>query len=592
MITSLNICYHRREDLLSVVNQVVAYPPDQVLIQVFSGVLDLAVIRQLLTELRELLPGRAVIGTSTAGEIMSGEAVEGTILVNFSLFEQSRVRSALVTQNEDLAAAGYELAAALNQKHTKALIILGCGLKDKRTINGEPLLKALDASVNGAIIAGGQAGDNGKGERTFVFTEAGITEHGVAAASVAGEFLTANNTYNLSWVPIGKKLTITEAKGPRVYSIDGQSPYAIYAYYLGQEVADNLPLSAADFPLIIERDGMAMAIHATGVNEDGSFNYIHDFYPGEQLRFGFCHAGLLALGAQLVHSDLRKFNSQAVFVYSCVSRKWILGADIAVELSSLSELAPSAGFFSYGEYYQHANGRPYFFSQTMTVLSLTEGCKNSVDISTEDGYCPKVEESKQFRTMRVLHRLIDLSTREIESMNIDLAKLANRDFLTGLANRRHFDEILTRELKRHQRSQAPLSLIMIDVDHFKRFNDTYGHVSGDDCLRAVALVFRNVLQRPVDTVARYGGEEFCCVLPGTGYPGGMLVAEKICRAVEGLEIPHAESDVADRVTVSLGMVTLAAGKHATLEELLKACDRFLYQAKEQGRNMVVGGIFP
>ena len=250
MITSLNICYHRREDLLSVVNQVAAYPPDQVLIQVFSGVLDLAVIRQLLAELRELLPGRAVIGTSTAGEIMSGEAVEGTILVNFSLFEQSRVRSALVTQNEDLAAAGYELAAALNQKYNKALIILGCGLKDKRTINGEPLLKALDASVNGAIIAGGQAGDNGKGERTFVFTEAGITEHGVAAASVAGEFLTANNTYNLSWVPIGKKLTITEAKGPRVYSIDGQSPYAIYAHYLGQEVADNLPLSAADFPLI------------------------------------------------------------------------------------------------------------------------------------------------------------------------------------------------------------------------------------------------------------------------------------------------------------------------------------------------------
>jgi len=586
MIKSLNVQYTNRDDLSAVQPEVSAFPSSNVLVQVFSGELDQAVVKRLLSELAELFPGVAVIGTSTAGEIDDGVSVDDVILVSFSLFEHSTVKAALVTQNDNLRQAGRDAGAAVFQENGKAVIALGCGLKDNRTINGEALLEGIREKCGDAVIAGGQAGDNGKGETTFVFTSEGITEHGVAIASIAGEKLTAGNAYNLSWVPIGKKLTITEAQGPQVYSIDGISPYDIYIHYLGQEVADGLPLSAADFPLIIERDGIQMAIHATGVNDDGSFTYIHDFYPGEQLRFGFCHAGLLALGAQTIHEEVKRLKPEVAYIYSCVSRKWILGADIAVELSAFADLAPSAGFFCYGEYYQHTTGKPYFFSQTMTVLSLNEGgADNGMKV---DEYDPSVEESRQFKTMRVLHRLVDTSTREIEHMNAELGRLASKDSLTSLSNRRLFDETMQRELKRQGRSGAPFTLLMMDIDFFKPFNDTYGHVHGDDCLRAVSLVLSKNVKRPGDTAARYGGEEFACILPSTDYEGAMKLAEAIRQGVEDLNIPHSASRIAGHVTISIGVLTIEEAEGADPESVIKMCDALLYQAKEHGRNQVVG----
>lgn len=590
MIKSINIQYSKRDDLIAVQSEVFSLAPESVLVQVFTGVLDQAVIGQLLRELRELFPGVSVVGTSTGGEIMDAESVENSILVNFSLFEHSRVKSALVVQNDDLAKAGKELGSALRQEDARAAIVLGCGIKDKRTINGQPLLTAIHRELGDVIIAGGQAGDNGRGEITFVFTEEGITEHGVAAASIGGSRLVANNTYNLSWVPIGKKLTITDASGPLVYSIDDQSPYDIYKHYLGENVADGLPLSAADFPFIVERDGIEMAVHTMGVNDDGSFLYIQDFLPGEQLRFGFCHAGLLALGAQVTHDEIVRFNPQAVYIYSCVSRKWILGADISVELSSFADLAPSAGFFCYGEYYYYKTRKPYFFSQTMTVLCLTEKDEELVSMEGEDDYVPSMEESSQFKTLMALHRLVDTSTREIENMNRELAKLASKDSLTGLANRRLFDETLERELRRQQRAGArmPMSLLMMDIDYFKRFNDTYGHVSGDDCLRAVALVLGRNFKRPADTAARYGGEEFACILPSTDHEGAMALAETIRQGIEDLGIPHERSIVADSVTVSIGALTVESTEGLDSQSFLQACDDLLYQAKGEGRNRVVG----
>nr|WP_321464901.1 diguanylate cyclase [uncultured Desulfobulbus sp.] len=428
------------------------------------------------------------------------------------------------------------------------------------------------------------------GEITFVFTQDGLTEHCVAAASISGTELIARNAYNLSWVPIGKKLTITKAQGPIVYSIDGLSPYDIYVHYLGQEVADGLPLSAADFPLIIERDGIPMAIHATGVNEDGSFHYIHDFYPGEQLRFGFCHAGLLATGAQLTHEEVRSFNPQAIFIYSCVSRKWILGADIAVELSSLEDIAPSSGFFCYGEYFRHESGKTYFFSQTMTVLTLSEG-DSDTEAVTENEYDPRLEESRQFRTMCVLHRLVDTSTREIESINRELAKLASKDSLTGLANRRLFDETFTREIKRQSRSGTPMSLLLVDIDFFKQFNDLYGHLHGDDCLRGISQLLAKVIKRPSDTVARYGGEEFACILPATNHENARKVAEDVRSGIEGLSLPHKGSEVSGHVTVSIGVLTLSGLAEVLPEELFNACDALLYKAKQNGRNRIEGAFF-
>ena len=173
-----------------------------------------------------------------------------------------------------------------------------------------------------------------------------------------------------------------------------------------------------------------------------------------------------------------------------------------------------------------------------------------------------------------------------------LTRLAITDGLTGLANRRHFDDRMTQEHARHARSGGELSIILLDVDHFKAFNDTYGHISGDGCLTRVAGAISGVVTRATDLVARYGGEEFVCLLPMTNHRGAIAIAEKVRKAVSKLAIPHSQSSVADHVTISLGVITTRCISDRSLSNILALADEQLYAAKSSGRNRVCAASAP
>jgi diguanylate cyclase (GGDEF)-like protein len=182
-------------------------------------------------------------------------------------------------------------------------------------------------------------------------------------------------------------------------------------------------------------------------------------------------------------------------------------------------------------------------------------------------------------------------SRDLAVANRELEKLSRQDGLTGIANRRYFDSYLVTEVRRGARERQPLSLILSDVDHFKAFNDCYGHQAGDDCLRRVATALSLSGRRPADLAARYGGEEFAMVLPGTALDGAVDVAQAVSRVIEGLAIPHARSAVDRKVTLSQGIVSLTPEKDTSSEELIQRADQALYLAKQQGRNryVVFGG---
>lgn len=177
-------------------------------------------------------------------------------------------------------------------------------------------------------------------------------------------------------------------------------------------------------------------------------------------------------------------------------------------------------------------------------------------------------------------------TARLEQLNQELQGLADRDGLTGVANRRRGDGYLLEVWTRLRRDKEPLSVIMLDVDHFKAFNDNYGHQAGDDCLVAVAETVRAQLLRPADLVARYGGEEFMIILPNTDRSGVAQVGEYVRRAVEKLAIPHAYSSAGGVVTVSAGTATAVPGARGGTEYLLREADVALYKAKQTGRNRV------
>ena len=191
----------------------------------------------------------------------------------------------------------------------------------------------------------------------------------------------------------------------------------------------------------------------------------------------------------------------------------------------------------------------------------------------------------EHKARQELEHKVEERTRELSKANASLQELSSRDALTGLHNRRHFDEQLIREYVRGYRHQQPIALVIADIDHFKDFNDRYGHLVGDDCLRAVAAMMSECVTRGGDLLARYGGEEFCILLPGTELAGAQAVAERVREkiansdyVVKGQQVP---------LTISLGVAAMIPSTSEDAEALIRQADEALYEAKKQGRDRVV-----
>jgi two-component system, chemotaxis family, response regulator WspR len=182
------------------------------------------------------------------------------------------------------------------------------------------------------------------------------------------------------------------------------------------------------------------------------------------------------------------------------------------------------------------------------------------------------------------YRALRESQQQLMETNLELQRLTKIDGLTGVSNRRYFNEYMEAEWKRAVRSKQPLSILMIDVDHFKLYNDTYGHVAGDEVLKKIAQCIKLGFRRSTDLAARYGGEEFAVILPETPFFGIQRLAEKLCKAVEALDLVHTASRSANCVTISVGGATMIPQRGDSLFPLVDAADKCLYEAKKGGRN--------
>jgi len=181
-------------------------------------------------------------------------------------------------------------------------------------------------------------------------------------------------------------------------------------------------------------------------------------------------------------------------------------------------------------------------------------------------------------------------TLQLEAANSELKRLATIDGLTGIANRRHFDEALEREWRRAIRDRRPFSLLLCDVDCFKAYNDTCGHVMGDHCLEKVALILAHSVKRPGDLVARYGGEEFVVIMPDTPMLGARQIADRIQTKLAEAAIPHPHSFVSSTVTLSIGLLSIVPEREWSTTEALKRVDQMLYRAKTGGRNQICATV--
>ncbi len=226
----------------------------------------------------------------------------------------------------------------------------------------------------------------------------------------------------------------------------------------------------------------------------------------------------------------------------------------------------------------------------LSGMSQSDDIARGIDAGGDDYLTKPIDGIVLTAKLRAMGRISDMR-HELHKVNHQLKMISIKDGLTGLANRRHFDEVMAKELKRSIRTKTELSLIMCDIDQFKLYNDNYGHQGGDDCLKIIAATLQKTNNRSGDLAARYGGEEFVFILPETNIEGATVVAESVRSAIDSLAVPHAYSSVTDHVTLSCGVASIRPQQGQDLakiaRELIAAADQGLYRAKELGRNQVV-----
>lgn len=221
------------------------------------------------------------------------------------------------------------------------------------------------------------------------------------------------------------------------------------------------------------------------------------------------------------------------------------------------------------------------FNEMLENIQQRDTALQNAQEELEDKVRERTEELQQAHSEAVRAK------EEADSLNLELERIASLDGLTRVANRRSFDEYLNREWRRLAREQKPMALILCDIDYFKPYNDTYGHLAGDNCLQRVAQALTEATNRPADLVARYGGEEFVVVLPDTDMDGALSVAHELALAIKQLDIPHGSSSTSDHLTLSIGVSTVIPDISFPSEELISKADDALYQAKHDGRNRIV-----
>ena len=675
------------------------------LIQIFTAKNELTFIKTLLENVTYLLPHAVIIGSTTDGEIEAGKVSTGKTVLSFTSFSDTKLKSYIVDHEEDGYYSGKHVAEALIEEDTKLILTFTDGLKT----NGEAFLKGITSVNETVLVAGGLAGDNATFSQTYVFDKKTITSKGAVAVAFNSLSLSVSNDYSFHWRSIGKELTITKVKDNRVYTIDNRTAVETYIHYLGEEMAEGLPAVGIEFPLISVKNGMNIARAVLVKHDDGSLSFAGNFLEGDKVQFGYGDPQEILKYSQYLVNKVSSTCPEAIFVYSCMARRHFMSDVIEAETLPLHDVAPVAGFFTYGEFF--TSEKKELLNQSMTVLSLRENISDLVcaipkiqeknvlsksssstqalihllDVTSQEvmeqrvlfqaqnlferlyqsspegivliednrfiqcnqklldifGYdseesfleaelnalSPRVEvdgspsavkisemktlaeaEGKQqfewmfkkedgTRTwLDIMVRHITLNDREIlyvvckdnserKEMEIEFSRQktalyfrANHDALTGLPNRDFFMNELKIRLLEAKEKEEELVLMFIDLDRFKKINDSLGHSIGDAVIKTIGERLL-ALAGTEHLVARLGGDEFLFLMKDVKNNAEIFsLSEQILSALkEEVVVEHYTL----YTTASIGISRYPL--HGTdADNLLKYADTAMYKAKEEG----------
>ena len=366
----LTFKYNNKKSYKSAVKKALKGSYSSQLIQIFTSEIDTKKISSLLKKLTSDFPNAIIIGTTTAGEISHAKMYDDSTIISLSLFKTTKL-SVKYVKNINTK-SGQKLSKTICSKYTKAAIVLSEGLTGE---DYEGFVKGIKDKNNKLIIAGGLAGDNFKLKNTYIFLGDKLYNKGAVAVSFSGKYLFADNKYNLNWTPIGKEFTITSVDGNIVHQIDNVNAVEVFEKYLGKEIFNDNAKALPDFQLLYKEGETIVA--RTPLTVDGkSLVFAGNIKEGQVVQFGFSNASNVVSGSDSLGKTIQKKPAEAIFIYSCIARKTLLGKVLENEFSSFEHIAPTAGFFTYGEFYS-TNTTNALLNCTTTILILSESKKKS-----------------------------------------------------------------------------------------------------------------------------------------------------------------------------------------------------------------------
>ena len=340
-----------------------------IFIMCYSGIDDQSINQEILYSIKLLLPQASIMGSTTDGEIFETEMMVHSFVLSLTTFESTTLEIELFSAEQDSFKAGELIAQEGVKLGAKVAIIVADGI----VTNGDFLMDGVNSIAPSLVVAGGLAGDNGRYEESFIFCDTQIKSKSIVVGYLISETLEVYHTKSFNWAPMGPKFKVTRADKNCIYTVDDISVLDLYRKYLGSALAQKLPQGGIEFPFVFYKEGHLIGRAPIRLNGDGSVVFAGNIAEGEIIQFGFGDIDAILADAREIISDLAEFGPEKVMVFSCMTRKNFLGEDAHNDFEGLSSIAPTTGFFTYGEFFHDSDHKCNFLlNETMTVLGLKE----------------------------------------------------------------------------------------------------------------------------------------------------------------------------------------------------------------------------